>query len=135
MKYRLYVNGKCKNTRNFQSDIGIGGVILSDHGEEISFSRNVGVGTCSEAQIYAVLEGIDVISKFNNVTSITVYVSHLMLVEYLNGKKHEVSLGTEILVNRLKSIIKSLEISIYYEYFEVNDYNYVRTLAEDALKI
>lgn len=135
MKYRLYVNGKCKNTRNFQSDIGIGGVILNDHGEEISFSRNVGVGTCSEAQIYAVLQGVDEISKLNNATSIIVYVSNLMLVEYLNGNKVEVSPSTEILVNRLSSIVESLGISIYYEYFEVNDYNYVRTLAEDALKL
>ncbi|MCR1952647.1 MULTISPECIES: reverse transcriptase-like protein [Clostridium] len=135
MKYRLYVNGKCKNTRNFQSDIGIGGVILSDHGEETSFSRNVGVGTCSEAQIYAILQGIDEISKFNNATSIIVYVSNLMLVEYLNGRKLDVSPGTEILVNRLNNLMKNLKISIYYEYFEVNDYNYVRTLAEDALEL
>ena len=135
MKYRLYVNGKCKNTRNFQSDIGIGGVILSDHGEEISFSRNVGVGTCSEAQIYAILQGIYEISKFNNATSIIVYVSNLMLVEYLNGREHEVSPGTEVLANRLNNLVEGLGIRIYYEYFEVNEYNYVRTLAEDALKL
>ncbi|GAA0086175.1 hypothetical protein UT300007_26140 [Clostridium sp. CTA-7] len=135
MKYRLYVNGRCKNSRNFQSDIGIGGVILSDEGKEISFSRNIGIGTCCEAQIYAIFYGIDEILKQNNVTSITVYLSNLMVVDYLNGNKLYLNPSTEILVNKLINFIETLEICIYFKYFEVNEYNYVRTLAEDAINL
>lgn len=39
MKYSLYVTGKCNDTRSFQSNIGIGGVILNNNGNEISFSK------------------------------------------------------------------------------------------------
>lgn len=135
MNYRLYVNGKCRNPRSFQGDIGIGGVILKDNGTEISFSKNLGIGTCCEAQVYAVLNGIYEIMKFNDASDVKVYISNLMLVDYLNGKKVDINSGTEYLLSKLKNIVNNLKVSLRFEYFEVNDYNYVRTLAEDAINL
>jgi hypothetical protein len=135
MKYRLYVNGKCKNYRSFQSNIGIGGVILNDYGDETSFSRNVGTGTCCEAQIYAILYGIDIISKSKDAESVTVYISNLMLVDYLNEKHIDISASTEMLVDKLKIFIKSLKLNVNFEYFDVSEYSYVRSLAEDAIEL
>ena len=40
MKYRLYVNGKCKNTRKLTGNIGIGGVIINDEGKESTFQKH-----------------------------------------------------------------------------------------------
>lgn len=135
MKYRLFVNGRSKNTRDCKSDIGIGGVIINEAGEQISFSKNMGIGTCSEAQIYAVMHGIDNILKLNNATDITVYLSNLMLVEYLNGKKLQLSAGTSILANRLRGYTQNFNISINFEYFDFSEYNYVVGLAEDAINL
>lgn len=134
MKYSLYVTGKCNDTRNFQSNIGIGGVILNNEGIEVSFSKNVGKGTCVEAHIYGLVHGITEILKNKDADTIDIYVSNMNIVNYFNGKDIEVNSRTEILLSNLNNLIKILKIDIYFEYFEVNEYNYVRNLAEEALR-
>lgn len=135
MKYRLYVNGKCKNTRKLTGSIGIGGVIISDDGKEISFSKTLGAGTCCEAQIYAVFYGIEEILKFNDAEDINVYLSNLALVNYLNGENSEISNNSKILAKKLKEYINKLKVRIIFGYFDVRDYLYVSSLAEEAIKL
>ena len=133
MKYRLYVTGKCNDTRSFQSNIGIGGVILNNNGNEISFSKKVGRGTCIEAHIYGLVHGISEILKYSDAENIDAYVSNMNIVNYFKGKEIEINSRTEILLSNLKNLIKTLRLDINFEYLEVNEYNYVRNLAEEAL--
>lgn len=135
MNYKLYVNGKCESPRSFNANMGIGGVILNEYGKEISFSKNVGIGTCCEAQVYAVLNGLYEILKFKDASSINIYISNLMLVNYLNEKEIDISSSNKALFLKLKDIIGEININMRFEYFEVNDYNYIRTLAEDAVNL
>lgn len=125
MKYRLYVNGKCKNTRKLTGNIGIGGVIINDEGKESTFSKTLGAGTCCEAQIYAVFYGIEEILKFNDAEYIKIYLSNLALVNYFNGQKSDISKNSEILAKNLKDYINRLNIKIEFNYFEAREYIYV----------
>lgn len=133
MKYSLYVTGKCNDTRSFQSNIGIGGVILNNNGKEVSFSQKVGRGTCIEAHIYGLVHGISEILKYSDSENIDVYVSNMNIVNYFKGNDIEINSRTEILLSNLKNLIRTLRLDINFEYFEVNEYNYVRNLAEEAL--
>lgn len=133
MKYSLYVTGKCNDTRNFQSNIGIGGVILNNYGEEVPFSKKVGMGTCIEAHIYGLVHGISEILKYSDAENIDVYVSNMNIVNYFKENDIEINSRTEILLSNLKNLIKTLRLDINFEYLEVNEYNYVRNLAEEAL--
>ena len=54
---------------------------------------------------------------------------------FLNKKNVEMPKKIESLTNKLIKSIENLEISINYEYFEINEYKYVRNLAEEAIKI
>lgn len=135
MKYRLYVNGKCKNSRSFKSDIGIGGVILDEKGNEISFSKKLGKGTCFEGHIYAIKMGLEEILKNKNITSIFIYVPNLMLVNYFNGFNVDISNNTRILADDLKKFLDIINIQINFNYFEANEYNYLLDLVDDAINI
>lgn len=55
------------------------------------------------------------------------------IVNYFKGKEIEINSRTEILLSNLKNLIKTLRLDINFEYLEVNEYNYVRNLAEEAL--
>ena len=57
MKYRLYVSGYCSDTRDLQSNMSIGGVILSNNSER-EFSQMIGEGTLLESHVYAIIYGI-----------------------------------------------------------------------------
>lgn len=135
MKYRLYVNGKCKNSRSFQSDIGIGGVILDEKGRELSFSRNLGKGTCFEGHIYAIKIGVEEILSNDNITNISIYIPNLMLVNYFNDLNVDISHTTKKLANDLKNFLRDSNIQITFNYFEANEYNHLLDLAEDAINI
>ena len=135
MKYRLYVNVKCKNSRSFQSDIGIGGVILDEKGKEISFSKNLGKGTCFEGHIYAIRLGVEEILENKNVTQISIYLSNLMLVNYFNGFNVDISSNTRNLASSLKKFLDNTNIQMNFNYFEANEYNYLLDLVEDAINI
>ena len=135
MEYRLYVNGKCKNSRSFQSDIGIGGVILDEKGREISFSRNLGKGTCFEGHIYAIRLGVEEILKNGDATRISIYLPNLMLVNYFNGFNVDISNNTRNLATSLKFFLDNSNIQMNFNYFEANEYNYLLDLVEDAINI
>lgn len=135
MKYRLYVSGFCNETRNLESNMGIGGVILNDNGKEMAFSKYVGRGTTIEAHIYGIIYGINEVIKDEKVSSLTIYSTNLMIINYLNKKNVKIPNKIEISMRKLMELTKNLEIVINYEYFEVNEYKYVRNLAEEALEI
>lgn len=135
MKYRLYVSGFCNNTRNLISSMGIGGVILNDRGEEKVFSEMIGKGTIIEAHGYAILHGLNEIIKDKTAKSINVYSTNLLIIDYLNKKNVELPMKTKELIEKNLEILENNKISIKYEYFEVNDYVYVRNLAEEAIKV
>lgn len=135
MKYRLYVSGFCNNTRNLQSSMGIGGVILNDRGEEKVFSEMIGKGTIMEAHCYAILHGINEILNDKTAKFINVYSTNLLIIDYLNKKNVKLPMKAETLLEKILEILDTAKISIKYEYFEVNDYVYVRNLAEEAIKV
>ena len=135
MKYRLYVNGKCKNSRSFQSDIGVGGVILDENGREVSFSKNLGKGTCFEGHIYAIKIGVEEICRNENITNISIYIPNLMLVNYFNDFNVDISNNTKNLANDLKNFLRDINIEMSFNYFEANEYNHLLDLAEDAINI
>lgn len=135
MKYRLYVSGFCNETRNSESSMGIGGVILNDTGYERIFSKYLGKGTILEAHVYGILHGISEVSKDEKISELTIYSTNLMIINYLNKKSVEMPKKIENLAKKLIKSIENLEITINYEYFEINDYKYVRNLAEEAIKI
>ena len=135
MKYRIYVSGFRKETRNSESSMGIGGVILNDTGYEKIFSKYVGKGTVLEAHVYGILHGINEISKDEKISDLTIYSTNLMIINFLNKKNVEMPKRIENLTKKLMKAIEDLEISINYEYFEINEYKYVRNLAEEAIKI
>lgn len=135
MKYRLYVSGFCNEARNLESNMGIGGVILNDKGDEKIFSEDIGRGTAIEAHIYSIMYGINEIIKDENISSLTVYSTNLMIINYLNKKSVEIPKRAEVLIEKLINYLDSLKFSIKYEYLEGNEYKYVRSLAEEALKV
>lgn len=135
MKYRLYVSGFCNATKNLQSTMGIGGVILNDRGEEKVFSEMLGEGTIIEAHAYAILHGINEIIKDKTAKCINVYSTNLLIIDYLNNKNVELPMTTKELLEKNLEILDNAKIIIKYEYFEVNDYVYVRNLAEEAIKV
>lgn len=135
MEYRLYVNGKCENSRSLRSDIGIGGVILDEKGKEISFSKKLGKGTCFEGHIHAVKIGVEEILRNKDITNIFIYVPNLMLVNYFNGFNVDITSNTRILANDLKNFLDASKIQIKFNYFEANEYNYLLDLVEDVINI
>lgn len=135
MKYKLYVSGCCNNTRNLDSDMGIGGVILNDNCKEVIFSKDVGKGTVIEAHVHAILYGIEEIISNGDVSSIEVYSTNLMIINYMNNKIIDIPIRIKPIIRNLMEFTEKLKLSINYEYLEVNDYKYVRNLAEEALRI
>ena len=135
MEYRLYVNVKCNNPRNLKSNIGIGGVILNSRGEQISYSKDFGLGTCCEAHIYGILEGIDKILELKDVDKITIYSSNLMLTEYFNNRQTNINSHLRELSNNLKDYISKINVNVEFNYFDYSEYNYVSLLAEDAINL
>ena len=135
MKYRLYVSGFCNETRKPESCVGIGGVILNDLGYERIFSKYVGKGTMIEANIQGILYGINHIINEENLSDLTVYSTNIMLINYLNKNNVEIPRNVVELTNNLIKLVENLKFKVNYEYFEVNEYNYVRNLAKEALKI
>ncbi len=135
MKYRLYVSGFCNETRNSESSMGIGGVILNDTGYENIFSKYVGKGTILEANIYGILHGINEISKYEKISDLTIYSTNLMIINFLNKENVEMPKRIENLTKKLIKSIENLEMSINFEYFEINEYKYVGNLAKESIKI
>ena len=134
MKYKLYVSGFCSETRNFESSMGIGGVILNDEGDEKVFSKYLGKGTITEAHIHGILYGIDKVIKDNSLSELTIYSTNMMIINLLNRKNVEIPNRIEELTKELIKKVHKLEFKVNYEYFEVNEYKYVRNLAEEAMK-
>ena len=112
MKYRLYVSGCCNDTRDLDSDIGIGGVILSDNCKEIIFSKGVGKGTVIEAHVYAILYGIQVIISNGDVSNIEVYSTILMIINYMKNKSIEIPIRLKSILGKLTEFIETLKIGI-----------------------
>jgi len=135
MKYRLYVSGFSNETRSFAGKMSIGGVILKDNDYEKVFSRDIGRGSIIEAHIYGIIYGINEVSKDENVSSLTVYSTNLMIVNYLNSRNIRIPERIEGLIENLIKSVEDFKFEINYEYFEVSDYTYVRSLAEEALKV
>lgn len=133
MEYRLYVNVKCKNPRNLKSNIGIGGVILNNKGEQFSYSKDFGLGSCCEAHIYGILEGIDRILELNNAKKISIYSSNLMLIDYFNMRKNHINSHLKELADNLNFYISKMNLDIEFNYFDSLEYQYVSVLAEDAI--
>lgn len=135
MEYRLYVNVKCKNPRNLKSNIGIGGVIINKHGEQISYSKDFGLGTCCEAHIYGILEGIDKILELKNAKRISIYSSNFMLIEYFNMRKTNINSHLKELSDNLRSYIAKINLEVEFNYYDYSEYQYVSLLAEDAINL
>ncbi|MDV4152698.1 ribonuclease H family protein [Clostridium sp. AL.422] len=135
MKYRLYVSGFCNETRNYESNMGIGGVILNDNGYEKVFSKEIGKGSIIEAHIHGIIYGINEAIKAEKISDLTVYSTNLMIINYLKMKNVEVPRKIEDLIDKILKESEKLKITINYEYFEANEYKYVRNLAEEAIKI
>ena len=135
MKYRLYVSGFCNERKKSECSMGIGGVILNDTGYEKIFSKYLGKGTTLEANVYGIIHGINEVKKDERIRDLTIYSTNLMIINYLNKEKVEMPKKIESLAKNLIKDIEKLEITIKYEYFEINDYKYVRNLAEEAIKI
>lgn len=135
MEYRLYVNVKCKNPRNLKSNIGIGGVILNSKGEEFSYSKDFGLGTCCEAHIYGILEGLDKILELNNANKILIYSSNFMLTEYFNKKNPNINSHLKELSDNLKSYIEKINLDVEFIYYDYSEYQYVSLLAEEAINL
>lgn len=135
MKYRLYVSGFCNERKKSESSMGIGGVILNDTGYEKIFSKYLGKGTTLEANVYGIIHGINEVKKDERIRDLTIYSTNLMIINYLNKKNVEMPNKIESLAKKLIKDIENLEITIKYEYFEINEYKYVRNLAEEAIKI
>jgi len=133
MEYRLYVNVKCNNPRNLKSNIGIGGVIINSKGEQMTYSKDFGLGTCCEAHIYGILEGIDKILELKNANRILIYSSNLMLIEYFNKKKTNINSHLKELSDNLKSYISKMNLNVEFNYYDYSEYKYVSLLAEDAI--
>lgn len=134
MKYRLYVSGYCSDTRDLQSNMSIGGVILSNNSER-EFSQIIGEGTLLESHVYAIIYGINEILKNDKVTSIEVYSTNLMIINYMNGMNIEVPKNTKLIIEKLVKLIDEVKVNIKFEYFDGNEYRYVKSLAVDALGI
>ncbi|MBD7915364.1 hypothetical protein H9660_09410 [Clostridium sp. Sa3CUN1] len=134
MKYRLYVSGYCSDSRALQSNMSIGGVILSSDTEK-EFSEIVGKGTLLESHVYAIIYGIDEILKNNKVTSIEVYSTNLMIINYINNMNIEIPINAKLIMKKLVKLIKDIEVDIKFEYFEGTEYKYVKNLAIDALEV
>lgn len=134
MKYRLYVSGYCSDTRDLQSNMSIGGVILSNNSER-EFSQIIGEGTLLESHVYAIIYGINEILKNDKVTSIDVYSTNLMIINYMNGMNIEVPKNTKLIIEKLVKLIDEVKVDIKFEYFDGNEYRYVKSLAVDALGI
>lgn len=134
MKYRLYVSGYCSDTRDLQSNMSIGGVILSNNSER-EFSQMIGEGTLLESHVYAIIYGINEILKNDKVTSIDVYSTNLMIINYMNSMNIELPKNAKLTIEKLVKLIDDVEINIKFEYFDGNEYKYVKNLAVDALGI
>ena len=134
MKYRLYVSGYCSDTRDLQSNMSIGGVILSNNSER-EFSQIIGEGTLLESHVYAIIYGINEILKNDKVTSIDVYSTNLMIINYMNSMNIELPKNAKLTIEKLVKLIDDVEINIKFEYFDGNEYKYVKNLAVDALGI
>lgn len=134
MKYRLYVSGYCSDTRDLQSNMSIGGVILSNNSER-EFSQIIGEGTLLESHVYAIIYGIDEILKNDKVTSIDVYSTNLMIINYMNSMNIELPKNAKLIIEKLVKLIDNVEVNIKFEYFDGNEYKYVKNLAVDALGI
>lgn len=135
MKYRLYVSGCCDNTRDLESYMGIGGVILSDNSEEFNFSKGAGKGTAIEAHIHAIIYGIQELSNNVDVSGIEVYSTNLMIINYMNNKIIEIPSKLKPIIKSLVELTENIKIDIYYNYYDIYEYRYVRNLAEEALSM
>ena len=134
MKYRLYVSAYCSNTRALESNMSIGGVILSNNSER-EFSKIIGNGTLLESHVHAIEYGINEILKNDEVTSIDVYSTNLMIINYMNGIYIELPKKTKLIIEKLVKLIESVMVNIRFEYFDGNEYKYVKSLAVDALGV
>ena len=58
-----------------------------------------------------------------------------MIINFLNKENVEMPKRIENLTKKLIKSIENLEMSINFEYFEINEYKYVGNLAKESIKI